>query len=572
MKNFNYSHRFWHYWLYIPASILLFIASCVVGDSNEELLGVVLSGDSTYPYVSAGTTNSRSFSYFSRPLTNNHGKADFYAIQHKSSIYGSGRASWHSCLGGSETDMAFDIQKCPDGGYILVGKTNSNDGDVVGNHGGFDVWVVKLNSQGWREWSKCYGGRLDDEARSIQLTSDGGYIFVGTTNSVDGDVSGNHGQTDIWVVKINNTGDVKWQKCFGGTKDETGYDIQVKPGTTNSGYIIASSTASDDGDAVGNHRVYNTDALIVNLDSSGNKIWSKCYGGTSADVANSIVCLPNNEFAFTGYSISNDGDVQGNHSASGYLYDIWTMKISATGDKLWQKCFGGEVSDFGQKIIYERTGTLIVIGNSGSQTGDVRRTSGLTTQSRAIALRISWNSGRIWATQNSFDSFLNERCNDAVEYEGRILGVGVLLRNNFSNPNSNRFDVDGAWEEEPLSDFTPEGFTQDDREATRIAMEKEQVLNGTTIEQINKSQSSEKTKSAIMIAYPNPSSGIVNIRINEGLIQNARLFSTSGAVVWSSQKIDNQSFTQDWSTLPKGIYLLHLATESGEKMQKIVLK
>ncbi len=124
---------------------------------------------------------------------------------------------WQRCLGGSADDEASSVIQTSDGGFALAGATRSNDGDFVGNHGHQDGWVVKLNSSGATQWSKCYGGTSDDDFFSIIQTSDGGFAVAGATNSDDDDVSGNHGNTDSWVVKLDNTGNIEWQKCLGGS-------------------------------------------------------------------------------------------------------------------------------------------------------------------------------------------------------------------------------------------------------------------------------------------------------------------------------------------------------------------
>ena len=115
-----------------------------------------------------------------------------------------GDIEWQKCLGGTDWDDVNPIQQTSDGGFIVAGFTESNDGDVSGNHGNDDAWVVKLNSLGDIEWQKCLGGTIDDRACSIQQTSDGGFIVTGFTYSNDGDVSGNHGYSDYWVVKLTN--------------------------------------------------------------------------------------------------------------------------------------------------------------------------------------------------------------------------------------------------------------------------------------------------------------------------------------------------------------------------------
>ena len=118
---------------------------------------------------------------------------------------------WQKCLGGSFDDSSPTIQITSDGGYILAGITESNNGDVSGNHGNNDIWVVKLTSTGSIQWQKCLGGSLYDYASSVQNTPDGGYIVAGTTYSNNFDVSGNHGHGDIWLVKLTNTGAIQWQ-------------------------------------------------------------------------------------------------------------------------------------------------------------------------------------------------------------------------------------------------------------------------------------------------------------------------------------------------------------------------
>jgi len=109
---------------------------------------------------------------------------------------------WQKCLGGTNEERASAIQQTTDGGFVIIGTTNSNDGNVTENHGDFDVWIVKLGTSGDIEWRKCVGGTSHEEGSSIQQTKDGGYIIAGRTISKNGDVSGNNGYYDVWVVKL----------------------------------------------------------------------------------------------------------------------------------------------------------------------------------------------------------------------------------------------------------------------------------------------------------------------------------------------------------------------------------
>jgi hypothetical protein len=201
-------------------------------------------------------------------------------------IYAQPTIQWQKCLGGSYIDGATSIQTTGDGGYIIAGSTYSNDGDVSGNHGNRDAWVVKLTSIGSIQWQKYLGGTNPDEASSIQSTSDGGYILAGSTFSIDGDVLGNHGAADAWVVKLSSQGAIQWQKCLGGTDIDFGHCIQS---TIDGGYIIAGETYSNDGDVSGNHGhddvwVVKLNAPTVTSEIQDNKNWTLFPNPTSGSL------------------------------------------------------------------------------------------------------------------------------------------------------------------------------------------------------------------------------------------------------------------------------------------------
>lgn len=126
-----------------------------------------------------------------------------------------GSIQWQKTLGGTAGEDASSIQQTIDGVYIVAGITQSNNGDVTGNHGDYDYWVVKLSSTGSIQWQSFLGGTSLDFASSIQQTTDGGYVVAGYSSSTDGDVSNNHGYSDNWVVKLSSTGSIQWQKLLG---------------------------------------------------------------------------------------------------------------------------------------------------------------------------------------------------------------------------------------------------------------------------------------------------------------------------------------------------------------------
>jgi hypothetical protein len=282
---------------------------------------------------------------------------------------------WQKCLGGSGRDRALSISQTIDGGFIVAGATGVTDIDsIIGSntsnfHRGLDIWIVKINQIGAIEWEKCFGGSGDEVATSIIQTSDRGYVFTGNTNSTDGDVTGLHGRVNVWIVKIDEIGNIQWQKCLGGTdKDYANAIIQ----TSDGGFAVATDAHSVDGDVVGKHKTtYNSDAWIIKLSDSGNIDWSMCYGGTGDEKASSILQTLDQGYIFTGVTSSLNGDVSGKHGGQ----DLWVVKINKTGILEWQKCYGGSGEDWGQSITATSNGGFAIAGatqtiNDGDVSGN----------------------------------------------------------------------------------------------------------------------------------------------------------------------------------------------------------
>ncbi len=300
------------------------------GHRTEEARSVQQTADGGY--IVAGSTKSND-----GDVSGNHGfewPMDSWIVK----LNASGTIQWQKCLGGSKSERANSIQQTADGGYIVAGNTESNDGDVSGYHGQVDGWIVKLDRSGNIQWQKSLGGSEDELAWSIQQTIEGGYIVSASTSSNDGDVSGNHGESDSWIVKLDGSGTIQWQKCLGGSEWENPYSIQQ---TTDGGYIVAGSTKSNDGDVSGYHG--QVDGWIVKLDESGGIQWQKSLGGSGFDHASSIQQTIDGGYIVSGSTESYDGDVSGYQGASGHRNrDYWIVKLDVTGTIQWQKPLGGD--------------------------------------------------------------------------------------------------------------------------------------------------------------------------------------------------------------------------------------
>ena len=253
---------------------------------------------------------------------------------------------WQRSLGGSNDDKANSVKQTIDGGYIIAGASQSNNGNVTGNHGNNmdDYWIVKLDSSGNMQWEKSFGGTFREEAYSIEQTKDKGYIIAGRTESNDGNVTGCHGTPgnyifDYWIVKLDTTGNIQWEKCYGGSGDDEALSINQ---TNDKGYIITGLTTSNDFDVSGNHDTTNSyrDAWLLKIDSTGNIQWQKCLGGTYEDYGTYIKQTKDGGYIIGGSSESNDWDVSGNHDTTGNYSDCWVVKIDSLGILQWQKCYG----------------------------------------------------------------------------------------------------------------------------------------------------------------------------------------------------------------------------------------
>ncbi len=231
-----------------------------------------------------------------------------------------GLIEWQKSLGGSNDDIAQAVKQTADGGYIMVGEAFSNDGDVVGNNGNVDFWVVKLSSTGELEWQKPLGGTGLDVGEDIIQIADGGYIVAGYIGSHNtGDVTGHLGGFDFWIAKLSNTGELLWQKALGGSNEDWGRSVVQ---TSDGNYMIAGATTSSNGDVIGNDG--GADYWIVKVNDLGEILWQKTFGGTQAELGFSMQQTSDDGYIMAGYAWSNNGDVSGVH---GYN-DFWIVKLS----------------------------------------------------------------------------------------------------------------------------------------------------------------------------------------------------------------------------------------------------
>ncbi|MEP7234371.1 MAG: T9SS type A sorting domain-containing protein [Ignavibacteriota bacterium] len=287
-------------------------------------------------------------------------------------------------MGGTLDDHAACVIQSSDGGYVVAGRTLSNDGDVSGIHGVgkySDAWIVKLNASDSIEWQKCVGGTGDDQANCITQTFDGGFLIAGYTGSADGDVSEyKGGGLDAWVVKLTSSGVLEWQKCFGGSSEEQFYSIVQD---ADSGFVAVGYTRSTDGDVKGNSG--GIAGWMLKCSSSGAIVWQQVLIGATME---SIVRTRDGGFCVAG-SANRDTI---NNMLTGYhggpWPDAWIAKFRSSGDMEWEKCFGGTAADEAHTVIQTADGGYILAGETGSDDGDVIGHHGITPYRDAWIIKL----------------------------------------------------------------------------------------------------------------------------------------------------------------------------------------
>ncbi|MFV1976405.1 MAG: T9SS type A sorting domain-containing protein, partial [Candidatus Scalindua sp.] len=330
-----------------------------------------------------------------------------------------GNESWIKTFGGIGADVSLAVQQTSEGGYILTGWTNS-----FGI--GADVYLIKTDANGDTTWTKTYGSTISDKGRSVQQTSDGGYIIAGETFS------------DVYLIKTDPLGTIEWEKTFDGLLFDFGYDVQQ---TADGGYIVTGYTQ----ELTGFYNVY-----LIKTDANGDSTWTKSYGGSAFDYGLSVDQTSDGGYIITGNTNSFGAGAE----------DVYLIKTDANGDTLWTKTFGGPFSDVGYSVQQTTDGGYIVGGLTGSfSSGDYdvyliktdaggnetwSKTFGGTGNEQSYTVQQTSDNGYILSGQaGSFgvgdaDAYLIKTNASGVtdvhfEYNSQIPEV-FLLEQNYPNP------------------------------------------------------------------------------------------------------------------------------------------
>lgn len=270
---------------------------------------------------------------------------------------GAGLLQWTKTFGINGVNYAQCIHKTKTNGFIIIGTTSATSGDVIGNHGGNDIWALRIDENGNIIWSKCFGGTGNETGQSVIQTADYGFIFTGSATSTNGDLVSNNGGMDAWLFKTDSSGNLLWQKNYGTPGKETFRSVTIAPDNT----IVLTGNV-DSTNLINNGLKGGENLWTVKTDMFGNIIWSEVFGGSKDERGYHISALPNNSLLVTGYTNSNDLDVIGSNGGA----DIWVLNLTPSGTLNWSKCIGTIRKEYGFAGLYLSENDFVVAGTADS--------------------------------------------------------------------------------------------------------------------------------------------------------------------------------------------------------------
>jgi len=471
------------------------------GEYPESVNDIQKTEDGGYIVVGESLTAETDLGIF--------GPGDLYVLK----LDMEGNMEWEKKYGGSLTDFAYSVQQTSDSGYIISGETSSDDGDVSDNYGQRDTWVLKLDKDGNLEWEKTYGGSNYDGCRSIKQTFDGGYVLAGGSRSDDGDIGFNNGQADVWILKLDQDGNIEWQKIYGDIRSEGASSVQI---TNDGGYIISAHKELITG---------SSDYWIIKLNSEGTIEWQKTYGGSRNDLPDAIRQTNDEGFIVAGCTISQDGDISGGNGE----YEFWIIKLDGQGALEWERAYGGSNWENASNIEQTSDGGYIVAGKSYSGDGDVQSNYGFRD---AWILKIDEVGSIEW--QNNFGGSLHDDISAIKEnQDGSFIVAGESSSTDFDVNSINGYADPWIFKLIPSNSVSV----------------KDQIKN--------------------FAIGPNPSNGFVNIRLDDSSnLFNVEVFNVKGQLIFSKTQV--QSSTQI-KNLQSGQYYIKVLSGSNSYVRKIMV-
>ena len=346
---------------------------------------------------------------------------------------------WMKSFAGSGDDSPRSIIETNDGGFAVFGFTNSTDGDLDNrNLNVNDYWLLKFDSEANLEWQKTYGGSGDDRGQAVIQTLDGGYAITGYAQSDDGDASNNEGFHDNWILKLDSSGNILWEKSFGFSGHDHSYDLVE---TQDGGFFFSGFLDVTSSNGEGATDKYSLSAHGVGefwgtkVNDKGSLDWRKYYGGTNNDRAHGVVEGHDGGFVMAGFTESEDFDITNSKGS----YDFWVVKVDKNGILEWEASLGGTGIEQAQDITRTSDGGYAIVGSTFSSDIQVTKNNG---ESDVWLVKLNGEGQLQW--QNSFGGSAFDNGNSVkLTADGGFLIAGTTK--SFDGDATQNFGENDFW-------------------------------------------------------------------------------------------------------------------------------
>ena len=410
--------------------------------------GFILAGESSSP--GTASDNKKDGDKIGACIGND----DFWIIK----LNAAGGEEWQKTIGGFGEEKLKVIKQTKDGGYIIGGASSSDQsGDKKQNcFGNLDYWIVKLDTKGTIEWQKTYGGSYFDILRSLEQTTDGGYIVGGYSNSP---ASGNkatdtNGVGDYWILKLDVKGQQVWQKTIGGDQDDQLYVVHQ---TYDGNYIVGGNSNSGVSNEKNKSTANGTDFWVLKLDQDGGILWQETYDIGAVDILTSLLENKDHTLVLSGFAQgepikkaivskpklntaknllgsltkkTNTTNSPENKDMKSGTGDYVTIKTNEKGDEIWRKTIGSRSEDILKKTIEVRDGGYLLVGTSMGAASEDKKTTNGSADFWAVKLKDKEN----WVNTKAQIEALP---NPATTYTNIIIGY------DFEKGTARVFDLNG---------------------------------------------------------------------------------------------------------------------------------
>lgn len=508
------------------------------------------------------------------------------------------KIEWQQVLGGVQSEYLYDVKSTPDYGFLLAGSSFSEDSGNKSEkgQGDLDYFLWKMDESGKMEWQKIFGGSGSDYLYSVGLTSEGGYILGGSSDSSkSGDkLQDGFGNMDFWIIKIDPQGKEEWQITLGGIGNDQLQSIQQTP---DGGFIIGGSSDSspikdEKGKTIGNKSQETRgsyDYWVIKLNSLGEVEWEKTYGGMFADQLKSII-ISEDGFLVGGTSNSL---VSSDKTAENLgMGDFWLIKLNQNGEEIWQKTYGGEADEILSNILQTDKGFLLA-GSSNSKTSETKKAAS-TNGTDFWVIEIDNDGNHIWDQSYDFgkwdilvsaakapdDTYLlggyasSETLNRKTDNKG--INDYIALKINYKGDLLWSKTIGGKDTDQlkGLTQTRDGGYILAGNSDSKKSDDKDQASIGANdfwVVKLGEKNKQEEERKLVEI-YPNPTNQFTNIVISESFTTaKVEVFDMVGRKL-QSKDLPYRTTPVDLQGYPPGVYIFKISIDNQIQDAKVIKK